>query len=280
MKRIAVLLHEKETRDRTPRYLVWGLRDIWVEQGIAVDAYFGLDERALDADVMFAHVDLTTLPDEYTEFISRHPRVINGAAVDISKRTVSQHLVSRDDPDSGPVIVKTNKNAAGAPERRLLQRNLTARIRRKVARTISSSSSHWPFVYDVFDSVADVPHEVFADESLVVERFLPEVEDGLYCLRTHFFFGDRARAYRVKSETPIIKSRNVVHREEIEPRNELTDERKRLGLDFGKLDFVMHDGVPVLIDANKTPSTARYPPGPNGRARNEYLAPAIEAWLS
>jgi hypothetical protein len=37
----------------------------------------------------------------------------------------------------------------------------------------------------------------------------------------------------------------------------LRAERERLGFDFGKFDFVYHDGKAILLDANKTPVMAR-----------------------
>ncbi len=277
---IAILLHEGEQPARTPRYLLWGLRDVWQEKGLSVETFTGPDDAVLDADVLFAHVDLTALPDSYSEFLARHPQVVNGGAVDVSKQVVSENLVGIGEDWKGPVIVKTNRNAAGSPERRLLERNLLARARRRLSRIFSRNSALPPVVYEVFPTLADVPKEVFGDEHLVVERFLPEVdEDGLYCLRTYFFLGDRGRTYLAKSPDPVVKSSNIVQREEIDPSDELLIERHRLGLDYGKLDFVIHDGSVVLIDANKTPSTTHYPPKPNGRRRNEYLAPGINAWL-
>jgi hypothetical protein len=38
--------------------------------------------------------------------------------------------------------------------------------------------------------------------------------------------------------------------------NELRIERKRLGFDYGKFDFVVHEGRVVLLDANRTPTAA------------------------
>ena len=36
----------------------------------------------------------------------------------------------------------------------------------------------------------------------------------------------------------------------------LRAERERLGFDFGKFDFVVHEGEVVLLDANRTPTGA------------------------
>jgi hypothetical protein len=37
----------------------------------------------------------------------------------------------------------------------------------------------------------------------------------------------------------------------------LREQRRRLGFDFGKFDFVMHQGRAVLVDANRTPGSIR-----------------------
>jgi hypothetical protein len=34
-------------------------------------------------------------------------------------------------------------------------------------------------------------------------------------------------------------------------------ERARLGFDYGKFDFVIHEGQAVLLDANRTPTAVR-----------------------
>ena len=39
--------------------------------------------------------------------------------------------------------------------------------------------------------------------------------------------------------------------------DELRALRRQLGFDYGKFDFVMHEGRAVLLDANKTPGRAR-----------------------
>jgi hypothetical protein len=44
--------------------------------------------------------------------------------------------------------------------------------------------------------------------------------------------------------------------------DDLRETRRRLGFDYGKWDFVLHEGRAVLIDANKTPGR---PPNPAGR---------------
>ncbi len=54
--------------------------------------------------------------------------------------------------------------------------------------------------------------------------------------------------------------------------------RPRPRLDYGKFDFVMHDGAPVLLDANRTPGI---PPASSDvlHARAAQLADGLEALL-
>jgi hypothetical protein len=58
----------------------------------------------------------------------------------------------------------------------------------------------------------------------------------------------------------------------------LRAERERLGFDYGKFDFVIHDGQAVLLDANKTPGPP--PSSPDAMERNARLAGGIEMMLA
>lgn len=93
------------------------------------------------------------------------------------------------------------------------------------------------------------------DKTLVVEKFTPEIEDGLYVLRLWIFLGQREVVMKLYGRQPIVKSGDLVRFEYIdEVPDELRLERKRLGIDFGKFDFVMNNGEAILLDANKTPT--------------------------
>jgi hypothetical protein len=60
--------------------------------------------------------------------------------------------------------------------------------------------------------------------------------------------------------------------------DEIRAERERLGFDFGKFDFVIHDGRPILLDANKTPSTPA--DSPAVAPLYAYLAEGIDGFLA
>jgi hypothetical protein len=74
------------------------------------------------ADILLIHVDLSVVPDEYLEFASRYPIALNKAAKDIRKSLISLNLVRAGDSYSGKVIVKTDLNYGGSPER-IMRRN-------------------------------------------------------------------------------------------------------------------------------------------------------------
>ncbi len=93
-------------------------------------------------------------------------------------------------------------------------------------------------------------------EHLVVEKFLPEREGKHYVLRTWVFMGSKERCTRQVASDPIVKAGKVLRYERAEVPNALRAERARLSFDFRKLDFVMHAGEPVLLDANRTPGIA------------------------
>ena len=109
----------------------------------------------------------------------------------------------------------------------------------------------------MLDSVAEVGEAVWADPSLVVERFVPEEDgDGGFVLRTWVFMGARERCTRSVTAGRISKAADVLRYEPAEVPPEIRAERERLGFDFGKFDFVIHKGEPVLLDANRTPGIA------------------------
>jgi hypothetical protein len=106
----------------------------------------------------------------------------------------------------------------------------------------------------LFDRVRDVPAEVWQDRQLVVEKFLPERDPRGFALRTWCFMGSRETCSRCVSAEPVVKGASVIARELVSVPDVLRQARARLGFDYGKFDFVIHDGKPVLFDANFTPT--------------------------
>ena len=68
--------------------------------------------------------------------------------------------------------------------------------------------------------------------------------------------GSRERCTRSITSDKISKASDILRYEPAEVPPEIRLERERLGFDFGKFDFVIYDGEPVLLDANRTPGLA------------------------
>jgi hypothetical protein len=222
-------------------------------------------ERFVPADVVIVHVDLSVVPDEYLEFARRYPVALNGEVRDIRKSTFSRLRVDRDSDYAGTVIVKSNLNHAGEPERRLGERN---------GRGMRS-----PTDYRMYKSVLDVPDRFFDGDDFIVERFMPELDDHLYHVRTAEFLGDRLTSSRLASTEPIVNDQTQVAMEKIEPHPAVFDLQRRLKLDYAKLDYVVHDEVLWLLDVNKTPGAFAGPTTPAAQADRRNRAEGIYSYL-
>jgi hypothetical protein len=107
--------------------------------------------------------------------------------------------------------------------------------------------------YLIFDSLAQVPEDIWVDDRFVVERFLPEREGDRYYLRWYCFIGDRFRSMRIGANDPLVKRSNLDHREVALPvPPEVVALRESLGMDFGRMDYTMHEGKPIIFDVNTT----------------------------
>jgi hypothetical protein len=243
-KRILVLLHENEKKEGVGS-AVGSLIPYWKKAGYKVIIQRGIS-CFTPADLLFVHIDLSLIPDDYQEFIKQYPVTVNGRVKDIRKRTISLNLISRNDDFDGQVIVKSNYNAKGIPEIKLLK----------------SDAYKSPFDdYIIFDRTAEVPNIYWDHPNVVVEKFLPEREGDAYFMREYLFLGNEEVWIRLKSTKPIIKARTIVEYQNIDPDPDVQHFRKQLGFDYGKFDYVVHDGTPILLDANKTQGKGllRYP---------------------
>ena len=264
-KRIAVLFHARDRHKEPWSYIVDHLARYWREDGHTVRYLFGT-RRFVPADLVFVHVDLSIVPDVYLELASRYPIVINGRIRDIRKSTTSRNLLRPGDSWAGPVIVKSDLNHGGEPERTLRERSWLRRrvpLWRELARIGDRvMGREVPFRswrdYRVFDRLADVPESWFRNRDAVVERFRPEIENGLYHLRMYQFLGNRWSCSRLASPDPILKAATSVHVERIEPHPAIVAWRETLRMDYGKLDYVVHEGEVVLLDVNKTTGASRH----------------------
>jgi hypothetical protein len=278
MATILILTHE---RDRFPlrSYMLPELIRHWRGWGHRVLVH--ASPRQLPrADVAILHVDLTVIPEEYVATARDASVCLNLGTADISKRHHSVHLVRSPGEYDGPVVVKTNLNSQGWPETahghswlRLALACATLAWRMKLARAATAHHG-----YRTYERPGDVPPNVWSDPGLVVEKFLPERDENGYYLRTWLFFGDRECCNRVRSSSPIVKGRAVMDRTPVPVPPELRARRRELGFDYGKFDFVLRDGVPVLFDANRTPGL---PPSLRAPLRDDilHLARGIKAYV-
>lgn len=272
MAHIVVITHVYDNfRDRD--FLLRNLAGHWLDAGHELTLAEGLGDWP-DADAAIVHVDLSVVPTAYTEAARRYRVVINGSAVDVRKRLVSRNLVARNDEWTGPVMVKTDLNFSGIPEKLATE---CFRRDRKPADLPPGPVVSTTRPYPVFGSANEVPDEVWDNPGFVVERFLPEHDEHGYWARAWVFFGDRERCTRYRGTHPIVKSETIVAREPAPVPDELRAERERLGFDYGKFDFVVRDGRAILFDANRTPSAP--PPNPEIDASNANLAGGLESLL-
>jgi hypothetical protein len=280
-RRIVILVHARDRWAERRAYQIWGIAEIWRSWGIEVVVQQGVDQF-IDADMVVNHLDLTVVPEPYVRHMARYAVAINGRCTNISKRLVSQHLVGAGDGWDGPVIVKTDRNYGGELERLVLQSraarawdDLRLRLSRhpwRIRRCLSTRD------YAVLESVSVVPEDVWHNSHLVVERFLPEREGDLYVLRTLTLFGDRWLSRRAKSASPVVKSGNAVRVEDVEPHPDAFAAARRLGLDRGKVDYVLHDGRAIVLDANRTNTMGRAMTPQRVRETYQRLAPGLRSF--
>jgi hypothetical protein len=242
-----VICHRASRPRDLPTYMIHFYADVWRELGHEVTFVFGC-RRFVPADLAVLHVDRSLVPAAYLELGRRYPVTLNGEVKDIRKSTVSTQRVRWGDGFEGPVIVKSDLNCAGDPERQ--RRGIRSWIPRR-------PRFRSPADYRLFDRATDVPRAIFEDRSCIVERFLPERDGDLYCVRLYHFLGDRSNCSRLASKEPIVCSESHCRVDAVDPHPEIVALRRRLGFDLGKFDYVLRDGRPVLLDANKTPGGLR-----------------------
>jgi len=267
--KIAILFHEND-RLQPLNYLVNRYAEIWHEDGHEVVLLYGV-RQFVPADLVIVHVDLSVVPDEYLEFAKRYPIALNGEVKDIRKSTFSRLLVKPDDPYDGKVIVKSNYNYAAEPERRLgvpLD-----------ARGVSASFFGSPLDYQIYENTKAVPSLLFADPNVVVEKFLPETGNDLYSIRTLLFLGDHIRCIRFISRNPIVNTFTRIQTERLEPHPDILKLRKAMKFDFGKFDYVVHEGQALLLDANKTTGASAAAPVPRRISDRRYRAEGLYAYF-
>lgn len=256
MARLVVLTHEFDMfayREPSGRiistYLLFDVLKQFEELGHRWTLAAGTKPQPGDAAIM--HVDATRVGDEYLALADHYPVAINFGTSDVSKRKISSIQLAKGDDWAGQVVVKSNWNCGGLGE---IKHN-------NIARSRNRPPPHPGLVrnsdYLLLDSIADVAEAAWDDPHLVVERYLPQLdEEGGFVICTYVFMGDRERCTRSVTDHWIAKADDAIRFAPMEIPEEIRAERERLCFDYGKFDFVMRDGRPILLDVNRTPGIA------------------------
>ena len=254
MARLVIVTHEFDcfaysdpaTGQVTSVYMLW---EVLKQLGHDCTIAAGLTPQL--GDVALLHVDASIVTDDYLALAGNYAATINFGTRDITKRRISRLRLSREDDWGGPVIVKANLNSGGKPE---AWQNRAARRRGRPA----PHPGVEPIAYRILDDKADVEDSAWDNPSLIVEKLITEPDpSGGFAFRTWVFMGSRERCTRFVGPDVIGKAGDAVSHEPVDVPPELRAERERLGFDFGKFDWVMHEGKAILLDANRTPGTAR-----------------------
>lgn len=233
------------------------------------------------------HVDLTRIPSAYERLRTAYPVLLNGTVSDISKRRLSSELsVDQHDVYEGPVIVKTDLNAGGVPERMVRRRSQMwpARLAGTLLDHVfphrpTGRRWHRDRTYPIYPRKSAVPPWVWRRTDLRVQRFVAERVDRGYAIRAWVFLADVDFHLVRYARDPLVPRATAAGSEllgEVPP--ELRALRTSWGFDFGKFDYVLSDGKPLLLDANKTPSFG-LDTSPFHREALPRLARGIERWL-
>ena len=201
---------------------------------------------------------------------------INAQATDVRKRTLhercaerglSSAVATRDGPPDERLIIKTNLNAAGAPERRLVNRvRQSDRFKVDLSDTLADTQGY------LVCTRSEISERTWSDPTLVVERYLENPEGLFYRV---YSLGPAAVVATICTDLLIKKLSTRASRREYHffwsaagediPLSEPPEEARRalsvarraaaaMHADFHATDCVMGaDGTILPIDVNKTP---------------------------
>ncbi len=237
-RRIVILMHEKDDTRSLYKYQIATFARFWMADGHKVHVLFGT-ARFEPADIAIVHVDLSIVPDSYLEFARRYPIAVNGRLRDIRKSAFADNLIKPGDGYVGPAFVKANRNFRGIPEAQ----------RGEGPPPMDASDAP----YHIYPDARRVPAALYAREDLVVQRFEPEMDGDLYCVRYMAVMGSYVQCMRLRSKQQVVNGETCLPDfEDIEPHPDILAARERLGLDYGKIDYVVVQGRAILLDLNKT----------------------------
>jgi hypothetical protein len=228
------------------------------------------------ADVVILNLDRALTLVSYIECIEavkEHTRVINGNVMDLSRRAVSQLLVTAESLWHGPVIVETNARLGGRAEQ---ARRVIAQLR-----GLTTDIAPAPILaeYPVFRNVSEVPESVWASPHFIVEKFIPQLGPLGFYTYSWTFFGGSERCNRFVGREPAVKARNVRGFEPVAVPEDIRAERERFRLDFGRIDYLVCEDACIVFDVHRSPSAPDGDQGPADVAGNAALAVGLRGWL-
>lgn len=274
---IAILFRKVDENKDLSCYTIYHLAELWRKSGFNVVYVYGVDKH-VPADLIIVHIDFSIVPKEYLDYAANYPVALNGHLGNICKSGFSKGLLEPDSDWEGKVIVKSDFNYGGIQEQlysNILRKphvDLYLRFISKLKRIMGREPLFsGPHDYKIFDTISMVPKRWFHSSKAVIEKFVPEIENDLYHIRMFMVLGDRWTCERLASPDPIVKDNNCVKVEVVEPEEEVFEWCKEFKLDYGKLDYVMRDGKPVLLDINKTVGAAGFTNKKEDDERRKYL---------
>jgi hypothetical protein len=277
--RLLILHHDRANLRRVETHYIFAFCPHWEKQGVEIVHRAGCANLP-PADLVLLHVDLSVVPDRFTRALRDYPRVWNRNCLDIRKRHLPDRglMLSAPGDYAGPVIVKTDLNCGGGPERTLFRELKWTWDPQELLRNFRATRAPEGRDYPIYPSAAAVPAGVWRDPFRVVEKFLPEREGDSYVVRWAYFCGARQMAFRSVSAGPVVRWSKGDIEQSIPIPPAVAAYRERIGLDYGKIDYVEHEGRPVILDVNKTVG------GPGLSERHSHLtsqlAPGLVEWLS
>lgn len=253
--RLVVIHHDLTDLARQDRHLVHRLTPYWQARGVEVIHVAGT--RSLPpADVALLHVDLSVVPRRFSEAAATYPLALNARLNDIRKSRLPgrSHVVRNARETNGPVMVKTDFNCAAVPEHELWKRGTRVLPWRERLALYRTGRRALATDYALHADAREIPSGLWRDRRHVVERFLPEMDGPHYVLRWAFFLGSSVMGLIGRGAEPVVRASATVR--PVEPMPEVHPEvlryREMIGLDYGKIDYVIHEGRPVILDVNKT----------------------------
>ena len=260
---------------RSARYwAMCGITQIWREWGASILVCSDKNFRWKGADIWWNHFDSTYIPPRLRERIGAlNEPVINGQLLDISKRRISRNLVDASSDWDGPVIVKSNFNSAGKADRSLLREArsrlgwLPASFSRRRLGLGDFSLKEAVDSYQVYSGYSEVPNEVRDDPSFVVERFYEDRRGEHYSIRMMEKLGNATDSSRMFSDSPFVKSTTALGWEMIDTDPRVVEMATAMGVDYGKIDYLVQGDDVIIVDVNRTPAITS-----QGQERRRFLS--------